>query len=379
MLKIGIDAQSIIGNRSGVGQYTFELLSALERIKPCDVRLKSVFFSFLKNRGLDLPEHDGFAHCPVKFLPGRVMFKWWQYVPVPFYDWLCGRCDVFHFPNFISRPVCGGKTVITVHDVGYLRFPGFVEPKNLVFLRRNLVKSIKRADAVLCVSEFTRREVLELFDVKPEKVFAAPLGVNSNVAKTVSQQAQAQIKQALSLPEKYILAVSTIEPRKNFKGLFRAFAKVRKDLEGAKLVIAGGNGWLFDDIYHEVQKLGIEDDVVFCGYVSDEQLCVLYENALFLAFMSHYEGFGLPVLEAMKRKVAVLCSTAGSLPEVAGDAALSCDPKDYDTMGKHISALTHDGDLRQKLIAAGTDRVKKFSWDKTAEQTLNVYRQVAGK
>ncbi len=381
-MKVSIDIQSVVGNRSGVGQYTYQLVRALSDpglADAEDVGLLLSYFDFqgrFPGAGLASPR---VRLRRIRAVPGRLMQAWWRRFRQPSFDLFSGPADVFHFPNFVLRPVRRGRCVITVHDVGFLRFPRTVEPRNLQFLTRYLPDSIRRADRVITVSEFCRSEILHFFDLPPERVAVTPLGVTPNYFRLPSIERMERLRFTYKLPPRFILSVATLEPRKNHVTLLRAFARLLSLTRDPTLqcVLAGGNGWLYDDIYREVRALKIGDRVRFLGYVPDRDLPGLYRAAALFAFPSLYEGFGLPPLEAMASGTPVVVAAAGSLPEVCGDAALRADPGDPDALASRMADILSKPALRETLVERGRERARAFDWRRTAKLTLRVYREAA--
>lgn len=336
-MRVCIDIQSIIKKPTGVGRYTLELVKALSKIANRDDVTLS-YFNFLgRYKGPDY-----FPNRQIRILPGRIYNQLWKKFHFPPLNWFVGNYDIYHFPNFCLPPMNRGKFIITVHDLAFMRYPEYIEPKNLEFLQRELPCSLERADRVIAVSHFTKMELIELFNVPEEKIVVIYEGVS------ISNGGQA------SLNGDYILCVSTIEPRKNIEGLIKAFNIAK--LDGYKLVIVGKKGWL--------TNVRPQKDVITLGYV--DGLCNIYKNAKAFVFPSFYEGFGLPPLEAMASGVPVVSTRF----EALGDAARFIDPREPEDIARGIREVLEDP---QPWISRGFEQSKKFSWEKTAEETLRLY------
>ena len=378
--QIIIDVQSLVRNPAGVGHYAGNLVRALGRLGQgaADMEFGSVCFDFKRRFDRSSVPGGNWKTRTMPF-PGRVVNKWWGLVPFPSFEAFAGGADLFHFPNFTLPPVRRAKTVVTVHDAAFVRLPETIEPRNLAFLRRSMPGSLRRADRVIAVSEFTRRELMECLDVAPEKISVTPEGVDARFFDDPGAERVAAFRKGRGLPERFVLAVGTIEPRKNLVNLLRAFSRLRKEGRGdLELVIAGGRGWLYDGIFAETARLGLEKCVRFIGYVADAELPLLYRACEVFAFVSLYEGFGLPPLEAMASGVPVVISEAGALCEVCGRAAMSAPAREPEAIAACVAALIDDKKLRNDMINAGLLRAASFTWDKTAGETARAYRKTLG-
>lgn len=350
-MRVCIDIQSVISNPKGVGRYTFELVRALSEL-PSKEDVTLSYFDFL-NRfdGLDY-----FPNRPVKIMPGRMYNKFWKKFHFPPLNWFIGRYDVYHFPNFCLPPMSGaGKCIITVHDLAFVRYPEYIEPKNLVFLQNELPRSLEEADRIIAVSNFTKNEIMEIYNIPEEKIIVIYEGGSTSF--TIAPKPQRV--SGLNLPDRYVLFVGTLEPRKNIEGLIQAFRICK--LKDYKLVIAGQKGWAYEGIF----KLNLED-VIFPDYVPQESMGEIYKRAKLFVFPSFYEGFGLPPLEAMANGIPVVSTRF----EILGEAARFVDPKKPEDIAEGIMDVLKNP---EPWIAKGLEQAKKFSWRKTAEETLNLY------
>jgi len=246
-----------------------------------------------------------------------------------------------------------------------------------MYLRTLLPKSIKNADMIIAVSENTKKDIINCFNISSDKIQVVYEGVD-DFFKIINDKGRLeQVRKKYNISKDFILNVSMITPRKNLITLIKAF-KLLRDSKNIKcqLVIAGGKGWWYEDVFKTVSALRLEDEVIFTGYVPDEDLLYLYNAATLFAYPSLYEGFGLPILEAMSCGCPVVASNVSSIPEVCEDAALMINPKDVEELSQAMYKLIIEGSLRQMLIKKGLERVKQFSWRKTAEQTLEIYNKL---
>lgn len=285
--------------------------------------------------------------------------------------------DLLHGLAFAVPLAAGCPTVITVHDLSFLRFPEAFRRFNRVYLTWVTRFSTRRAGRVIAVSESTRRDVIALCRVPAERVVAVPNGVDEQYCPA-EPAAVAEFRRRQGLPERFMLYLGTLEPRKNLETLVAAYARWRSYAgSGApKLIIAGGKGWFFETIFARVAELGLTGDVLFPGYVPAAELPWWYRAAELFVYPSRFEGFGLPVLEAMACGTPVITTTASSLPEVAGDAALLVAPDDTDALTAALERLMGDPALRAGLREAGLRQAARFSWSRTAAETAQVYRDV---
>lgn len=285
----------------------------------------------------------------------------------------CARPDVFFVPaHVIPWPGVGDvPAVVTVHDLGYLRFPGSHPLIDRLYLDWSTRHSARAARCVIAVSQATADDLIELNGVPRQKIRVVHSGVDEAMEAV-------PLPERFAIPGPYILHVGSLHPRKNLARLVEAFALVKDTLGDLRLVLAGRPGWGYDRLLERIDELGLAGRVILPGYVSDEERSVLYRGARVYAFPSLYEGFGFPVLEAMAYGVPVVCSNTSSLPELVGDAALTVDPLDVQGLAEAVKRLLVDETLRRDLVQRGFRRVELFSWETCARSTLNVLIEAAG-
>jgi glycosyltransferase involved in cell wall biosynthesis len=284
------------------------------------------------------------------------------------------RPDVLLCPLNVVPLLAPCPAVVTVHDLAFLRFDLHKSAKRryLSVLTR---LSVKRAAHVITVSEFTRREVLELLNVPPDKVTTIHNGRDERLQPQEPASIEA-FRQQHDLPPRFLLFVGTLEPRKNLPTLLRAYAEV-KDQLNLPLLIGGGKGWRYDEIFALVQQLGIEQHVRFLGFLPQDDLALYYAAATVVIYPSLYEGFGFPPLEAMSVGTPVITSNVSSLPEVVGNAALTVSPQDVTELANAILRLASDPALQAELRSRGLIQAQQFSWQRAASETIRVLRHVA--
>lgn len=378
-MKILIEAQSLLRERTGVGQYTFNLIDHLiPKLKEKNHELTLFYFNFLK-RNREIPSWNGSVTSREESLiPGRCFYYLWKKTTFPPIDWLTGKVDLLHFPNFIVRPFRKGKAVVTIHDLSFVRYPEFAEKKNLAYLSRWIPRTLKQASKILVVSHFTKKELQELYDVPENKIVVAPNGVGREFQPVTDQENLNAVRQIYQLPQEYLLAVGTLEPRKNLSLTIRALSHLKQQKkEVPPLVLVGPPGW--NDEYRRLKEMvasaGLEEKVRFLFYVDRKDMPALYSAAKILLFPSLYEGFGLPVLEAMACATPVLSSNAASLPEVGGEGAWSLSPHEPQEWSQAILNLWEDATKQQQMAEKGLQQAQKFTWSRTAEKTIEAYEQ----
>ena len=370
-MKVCLDIQASLGQRAGVGRYVRELLAHLGA-EAGDDELSAFYFDF-KRTGLDSPP-AGVKLRACRWMPGRVAQGAWKKIGFPPFDWFAGRADLYHFPNFIRPPLSRGrKSVVTIHDVSFLRMPETTEARNLAWLTSEIRQTAERADAILTDSHFSAREICELLPVSPDKVFPVWLGLTP-FGPPASAEVVAQMRQSLGLEKPYLLMVGPIEPRKNIPFLVKVYEAL-KDFDG-DLVLAGGLGWKTGPTLRAISESPRKSGIRILKHMNDAQLAGLYAGASAFVFPTRYEGFGFPPLEAMGRGTPVVSAHNSSLPEVLGDAAHWVKGYDAEEWAQAIRAVLGDSSHAARLRAAGLEQARKFTWAETARKTWAVYRRL---
>jgi glycosyltransferase involved in cell wall biosynthesis len=314
------------------------------------------------------------TRLPVHRPPVRIA---WEQTVLPL-ELLRERADLLHALGFVSPFAWRGRTVVTVYDLSFLRFPEVYNRSNRMYLGSFTPPSLRRADRVITISEDARRDVIELCGVAPERVTPILLAADERFKPASAEEVQA-FRARHNLPERFVLYLGTLQPRKNIDTLVRAYARLRAlGSDDHILVLAGPRGWQYEPIFELIRELKLEDSIRFPGFVPDEDQALWYSSATVFAFPSRYEGFGLPLLEAMACGAPVVSSSASSLPEVVGNAGLLVDPSDVEGLCSALRQLLEDEPRRQALALAGQARAQAFSWRRMATETVQVYREVLG-
>ncbi|HEY0604929.1 MAG TPA: glycosyltransferase family 1 protein [Herpetosiphonaceae bacterium] len=351
--------------QAGVSEYIDQIMRHLWAITP-DERWTVYAPPGVTRETLNAPEHVRVRASRFQTSKPTTRILWEQAIaPAAL---LRDRPNILFCPLNVVPMLASCPTIVMVHDLAFLRYK-LHKPAKRFYLSVLTWLSVKRASHVLTVSEFTRREVMELLHVPDYKVAAVPNGRKEDFGP-VEPEVVAQFRAQNDLPPQFLLTVGTLEPRKNISTLIRAYAEA-KDRLGMPLLIGGGKGWLYDEIFALVNELGLQQDVRFIGFIPREQLQLYYAAATAFVYPSLYEGFGLPLLEAMSVGTPVVTSDAGALVEVAGDAALIVPATDVPQMAEALVRISQDESLRAELRAKGLDRAQKFSWHAAAKETLH--------
>ena len=376
--QIGIDVTAAVTQGGGIGRYTRELVRALVKAGK-----SNSYHLFSAKPPATLPVPDPLPEDPnVVYHQAPVGDRWlyrlWHRfrLPIPV-QWMTGRLDLFHSPDFVLPPISGNiPSLLTVHDLSFVHYPNTFTPALVNYLEQVVPRSVSRATHILADSQATKEDLINLWNTVPEKVTVLYSGVDRRFRPGKEGKEFEAVRRKYELGDApYLFSVSTIQPRKNYQMLIRAFRPVAAKYPH-NLVIAGGKGWLYDQVLAEVNAQGLEDRVRFTGFIDDADLPALYSGATLFVFPSLYEGFGLPLLEAMACGVPVLTSNSSSLPEVAGDAAVQLSPEDQDMWTWSISQLLDDPLRRANLVAAGFLQARQFSWRASAEHLLSIYREL---
>jgi glycosyltransferase involved in cell wall biosynthesis len=298
-------------------------------------------------------------------------------LPIPV-ELLTGDCDLYHSPDFTLPPLRRARGLVTIHDLSFLRVPECADPGLRAFLEKAVPAAVMRARRVLADSENTRKDLIEILRVDPDRISVVTPAIEPRFRHADTITRLDEVRARYGLPGRFILSLGTLEPRKNFSRLIAAYSQlVRETCLPHALVIGGKPGWLYEDIYQQANQENLAGRVLFPGFVADEDLPVLYSLAEMFVFPSLYEGFGIPVLEAMACGTPVVTSNNSSLPEAAGSAALMVEATDSTELAEAIAKILNDADLRRRMIAAGYDQARRFTWQRSAQALLEAYERAA--
>jgi glycosyltransferase involved in cell wall biosynthesis len=383
-LKVAISAYPLLYTRSGIGNYSFWLLRELTRVAP-DLDLALVGVNVVRPAAwAEVRARLGPLLPAVKVQRTRfptivadLLGRW-------VHNWLEGRAvrrldpDVLFSPRFVVPYRTDVPTVLMVHDLVYRVRPETVMDEVKVEMERYMPGSLARAAAVIVPSESTRRDLLREYPVPPEKVAVIAEAVGPEFHRIEAGAVRERVRVRWSLPPRYLLAVGTVEPRKNLLALLDLAERLRDRGEELPILVAGGKGWKSAGLHEEHRRRGLEGAVRFLGRVPDEDLPALYSMAEVFLFPSLYEGFGLPLLEAMACGLPVVAARTSSVPEVVGDAAILVDdPHDAAAFETEVLSVLSDPDRREGLQERGRRRAAEFTWERAARETAAVFRRVA--
>jgi glycosyltransferase involved in cell wall biosynthesis len=388
-MTIGIDLRVLArGTRTGVEEYTINLLSHLLPLEP-EINYQ-LFYNAYQKVKLNYPWLS-LSNVQLKDfrIPNRLFFATACYLNQPKIDKLLDGIDVYFNPHFFIAPLSSRcKKVITFHDLSFEHEPRFFSGRKRLWQKflMNTRREAQRAGKIIAVSQSTKEDLVNLYGIEPEKIKVVYSGVGGQFRPFFRSPTPKlsrswtpkliELKEKYNLPDKFILYFGTIEPRKNIIGLIKAFELLKKSYKpqttNYKLVIAGTKGWLYQDIFRTAKESKYNQDIIFTGFVEEADKPVLYNLAQLFVYPSFFEGFGFPSLEAMACGIPTIVSVNSSLPEIVGQAALMVDPTNIDELAWAMETTLTNNNLREQLIKKGLKQAQKFSWQKCAQETLEV-------
>ncbi len=369
-MKIALDARLVHYRRySGIGQYILHLAELLPDLDRDDS------FTIIHSRKDRTPPHHPAARLYAAWTPSHHRR---EQLAFPL-ELLRLQIDLLHSPDSIPPFRGSFRRVITVHDLNFLYYPQFLTNESRRYYNKQIERAVRVADHILADSHATRLDLIKLLNVPEEKITVVWLAPNADVYRPLSPVEIATARKRLRLPDRFILYAGTLEPRKNVAGLLRAYRLLlERDPHSPDLILAGPRGWLFDETRALIDELRLSDRVRWIDSPPDSDLAALYNAATVFVLPSHYEGFGLTVLEAMACGAPCIISDRGSLPEIAAGAAKEIDPDDVMELTEAMTGVFNDAQLQLQLRRTGLARAAEFSWQSCARETLAVYRRVLG-
>ena len=371
-IRIAIDAHTVGTKLGGNESYAVNLIEALAAIDSANQYTIYITTNEARerfnNRWPNFKVRSTLPHTPLIRIPLTLSAEL-RKNPV----------DVLHV-QFTAPPFCPCPVVVSIHDLSFEHLPQTFNRRSRTQLKLTVRHSARRAARILSLSEHTRRDIIETYNIAPQRVTAIPLAAPDHFGPIMDNRELQRVRHNYGIDGDYILSVGSIQPRKNLARLVRAYASLRESGSAAKLpklVLVGKCAWLYDETLRALDETNIKDDVVLTGYVPETDLPALYSGALCFVYPSYFEGFGLPPLEAMKCGAAVIVGNRTSLPEVVGNAALAVDPFDVDAIAGAIKKVVNDSALRKDLSVKGQERAREFNWRETARKTLAVYEEIA--
>jgi glycosyltransferase involved in cell wall biosynthesis len=374
-LRIAIDATIIRGEITGTGFYIVNLLKGLSRIDN-----SNEYFIFGDRKNIEkygFKERKNFKIEDRRF-KNRIIRVLWEFFIFPFELKKLGIC-ILHSPNYITPMIkLGYMIAVTVHDLTSIIFPGRHTLIKRILLGKMLPLFLKNADVVLADSENTRKDIIRLLSIRESKIFVTYVSFSDSYNDRIGYEESKKVVSEYGIKKDFILYVGMIEPRKNIILILKAFQELDSELD-LDLVIVGRKGWYYREIeqYMEnIKRAGLKNNIIFTGYVPEEDLRYFYRSAYIFVFPSLYEGFGLPPVQAMACGTPVITSNTSSLPEVVGDAAIKIDPENIKSFKEAVKVLCSDNKKRDELAARGIEQVKRFSIEKIASNVLFVYNSL---
>ncbi|EAZ88744.1 glycosyltransferase family 4 protein [Crocosphaera chwakensis] len=384
MLKVCIDATPVRGKLTGIGVYTLNLIEALYRRQEEDNFILDIYFhpsvkNWLK-RSLSTPELlTPYLQVSSVPIPVSVAHLLAQYAPfiLPYFEKHLDQPDIIQGTDHYIFPYRKASKIMTIHDLTFIKFPQYSTKIVKGYLER-IKHCLSWTDAIITFSESTKQDIIKLLNIDPNVIYVTPQASRYSpnyLTRQILYDNRNFIDYYLYKP--YFLFVSTLEPRKNILTLIQAFEYLKQNYKiPHQLILVGKKGWNYQDILETINTSQIKEDIQHLDYISDELVAILYSQAEAFIYPSFYEGFGLPVLEAMTLGSPVITSPTSSLPEVAGDAALYIDPTDYYQLAQTMLKVVDNSTLRKEMINKGKIQAEQFSWQQTAEKTLNVYQSI---
>lgn len=371
-MKISFDAQLLLKPYlTGIGRYAENVLKHLEQQN--DKLELNVFVR--KGEKAFLPVLKKYEECGYSirksFICSGTIYKLITMIfPLPYCMFFGRDSDVTVFFNYIVPPGVKGKRIVFLHDMAYKVYPETIRVKTKIWLNLNIWRSKKRADKFITISEFSKREIVKYLHINPDDIEVVYAGVDFDVYHpNYARECVEDVKQKYGIKGDYLMYLGTLEPRKNIGGLLKAYGRMKQCLAGKqpKLVLAGKKGWMYQEIYVLIDTLCLKEDIVFTGYITEEESALLLNGALAFVFPSLYEGFGLPPLEAMACGTPVIVSKTASMPEVVGDAGLLVDPNSEEELCETMLALIQDRECADDLRKKGIQRAGYFTWENSSK------------
>jgi len=381
-LKIAFDSQILFERqKTGIGRNSEAIISNYIQLGTDDIVLN--YFRMLEeNKREEVIDHYLSNHKvninKCKWFHSLLYNRLNRYLRLPYKLFFREEADVTQFFNYVLPPGVKGKTALYVYDMAYKVYPETIGEKTLRMLNENLAESCRRADRIITISEFSKQEIIKYLGIPSEKIAVVPCAVDHSIYNNIIDLDELTvIKKKFNIDQDYFLYLGTLEPRKNIERLIDAYAALHKrDTLIPKLVIAGKNGWNYDNVYKKVNDYKINENVIFTGYIDAEEAVTLLKGALAFVFPSIYEGFGMPPLEAMACGVPIITSNVSSLPEVVQDAGYLIDPFSAEELSEAMFEIINNSEQRKRLIEKGLKRAKKFTWKGSAELLRSVYEDM---
>ncbi|WP_315288987.1 glycosyltransferase family 1 protein, partial [Leptotrichia massiliensis] len=371
MKKISLELQWAVGKKTGVGWYIFNIVKGLVQNNKNDYTAE--FINFMNRHNVKEQINYDVKIKQNKFIPYKVYDILTQKLKISHNFLLGTKSDIYHFFNFTIPKNIKGKVIITIYDTVFFSAPETMGDMKAI---SEYKYAAERSDLIITISESAKSDIIKHFNVDEKKIQIVTPGIDlQKYSYNYTDIELENVRKKYDLPQNYILYLGTIEPRKNIERIVKAFKNYKKEVkDDLKLVIVGNKGWKYENIMKLIESMGT--DIIITGYIDEEDKIPIYKLAQFFAFPSLYEGFGMPVLEAMAAGVPVVTSNVSSLPEVAGDAAILVDPLSEDEIFEAYKKIRNDSNYREEMILKGYEQAKKYQWKNSVEVLEKVYEKM---
>jgi len=368
--KLVIDSVPLLSPLTGIGRYIYEISKELEKRDAFEI---NYFYGYYSDKLMNPSSKPTVKSLKTIITRFTFIKKLVREIILLLGKINAKSYDIYWEPNLLpNQNIKTKKLITTVHDFSFVLHKEYHPKERIEYIDKYFTKNIIKSDMIITGSHFTKNEILQRLDFKEEQIEVIYHGIDHNLFQVYSNE---DLKVDFELPKKFILSVGSIEPRKNLIGLLEAYSKLSLEIKKEyKLVIAGFKGWENKEIMALIEKN--QENIHYLGFISDKELSIVYNLASLFVFPSFYEGFGLPVLEAMACGTPVVCSDSSSIPEVGGDAVVYCDPNNTDDISNKIVQVLNDTELQKSMKVSGIKRAKEFTWEKSASQHIKVFQKV---
>lgn len=367
MVTIAVNTRFVTESMEGMGIHTYEILRRLMELRD-DIR-----WHILTDQRNPVPPSLTNAKVHRSILPARhpILFKYWYDLYVPNVLRRC-KANIFWSPDNFCSTRTEVPQLLTIHDLAYLHYPDYIPNHILKYYKKNMPRFAQRAEHIVTVSQASADDIVEAYGIAADKITVS-YNAGRTISTTVDLKQVDHWKEKYTIGQPYFAYVGSLHPRKNILNLVKGFERFKKENNPFKLVIAGRDAWLSEEVFRYIDQSAVSDDIILeRRYIEEDEVAMITAGAHAFCYVSQFEGFGLSILESMQLGTPVITSSVSSMPEVGGDAAQYADPSDPESIAQAMHALAHDDELRDKLIIRGLAQSKKFNWDKCAEIYANV-------
>lgn len=379
-MKIAFDVQSLFEEKkTGIGWIVKEWIDHMVEIPQEEFQFNCFIFRNRKRKEYILEKYKS-KNIEIKkcnWFPLFLYHRIWNYIPVPYKCLIRGNADITQFFNYVIPPGVKGKKGVVIYDMAYKACPETMEDANRIYLSKNLGKTLKRADFIITISQFSKDEITKYTNFPEEKIYIVPCAIDKKMYHPNYDKLRiAEFKKKHEIKGEYFCYLGTLEPRKNIEFLIEAYVEWKSKISGElpKLVIAGKRGWKYETIFENVKKYKLDNDVIFLDYIDQKEKPLLLNGARAFLFLSIYEGFGIPPLEAMGCGVPVIVSNVASLPEVVGDAGILVSPTNVNQLVGEMDRLWKDRYYYEEYRKKALIRADYFTWEKAATKLMEIYK-----